>query len=175
MTASTLTRTLVGMALSAILSTGCAAAARGGATMNPTAAFDPSQAVEPVTSLLRAYEAALNRADVDAIVALYAPDAVFMAQHRAAAVGRGAIEATYREIFGAIRVDVRFEIDEVVVVSPTVAWARTHSAGKTAILGADVTVTEGNNELFVIVRSGDTGQWQIGRYAFSTNQPRTNG
>lgn len=174
MTWSSVTRALAGIALSATISMGCATTARGGATVSHAAAFDPSQQVQPVTTLLRAYEAALNRSDVDAVMAVYAPDAVFMAQHRAAAVGRSAIETAYREIFGMIRLDVRFEIDEIVVVSPTVAWARTHSAGTTTILAAGAKVTEGNNELFVLVRDEGGGDWRIGRYAFSTNQPRSN-
>ncbi|MEZ4468941.1 MAG: hypothetical protein R3F43_32045 [bacterium] len=40
---------------------------------------DPGQAA---TRLLKTYEAALNAGDVDAILALYADDATFMAQHR---------------------------------------------------------------------------------------------
>ncbi len=51
-------------------------------------AFDPRDQLQPATELLRHYEAALNEADVAAIVSLYAPDAVFMAQHRSPAVGR---------------------------------------------------------------------------------------
>jgi uncharacterized protein (TIGR02246 family) len=127
---------------------------------------------ESATALLRRYEAALNRADVDAIVPLYAPDAVFMAQHRSPAVGQAAIEAAYREIFGMIRLDIRFEIDEVVVVSPTVAFARTRSMGTTTIVANSAKISEGNQELFVLVRTGAGGEWKIGRYIFSTTQPR---
>ncbi len=153
---------------------GCASTQRAEAVMtNATSnAFDPSSQVQPATKLLRSYESALNAADVAAIVSLYAPDAVFMAQHRSPAVGREQIETAYREIFGMIRLDIRFEIDEVVVVSPTVAYARTRSMGTTTIVANDAQVSEGNQELFVLVRPENGGEWKIGRYIFSTTQPR---
>lgn len=134
-------------------------------------AFDPSADIEPVTSLLRSYEAALNAADVSAIVALYAEDAVFMAQHRDPAIGKGQIEAAYREILGMIRLDIRFDIDEVVVVSPTVAFARTRSAGTTRILANGAKVSEGNQELFVLRRADASAGWRIARYIFATTRP----
>lgn len=95
-----------------------------------------------------------------------------MAQHRSPAVGRGPIEAAYREILAAIRLNIVFEIDEVVVVSPTVAYARTRSAGTTTILANDARVAEANQELFVLVRANETADWRIGRYIFSTTGPR---
>jgi ketosteroid isomerase-like protein len=88
------------------------------------------------------------------------------------AIGRAAIEATYREIFEMIRLDITFEIDEVVVVSPTVAYARTRSAGTTTILANDVQVSEGNQELFVLTRDDERSDWQISRYIFATTQSR---
>ncbi|MFO0554323.1 MAG: DUF4440 domain-containing protein [Polyangiaceae bacterium] len=134
--------------------------------------FDLTAAVDSATRTLRSYEAALNAADVGAIVALYAGDAVFMAQHRSPAIGRRDVEAAYREILGMIRLDITFTIDEVVVVSPTVAYARTRSAGTTSILANGARVAEGNQELFVLVRSDAHSKWKIGRYIFSTTMPR---
>ncbi len=140
---------------------------------NPTGStFDPTAQVQSATSLLRRYEAALNAADVEAIVGLYAEDGVFMAQHRSPAVGHDQIEAAYREILSMIRLDIAFEIDEVVVVSPTVAYARTRSAGTTTILANEAQVSEGNQEFFLLMRVGEAADWRIGRYIFSTTQPR---
>lgn len=136
------------------------------------ATYDLDAQLRPATDLLRSYESALNAADVDAIVALYADDAVFMAQHRSPAIGRDQVEAAYREILGMIRLDIEFAIDEVVVVSPTVAYARTRSAGTTTILANGAQVSEGNQELFVLVRDDPSAAWRIGRYIFSTTQPR---
>lgn len=142
-------------------------------TTSPAGAstFDSAAEAEAATALLRRYEEALNRADVASIVSLYAPDAVFMAQHRSPAIGRQQVERAYREIFQVIQLNIAFEIDEVVVASPTVAYARTRSAGTTTLLDGGARVSEGNQELFVLVRDTDAGQWRIGRYIFSTTQP----
>ena len=56
------------------------------------------------------------------------------------------------------------------MVSSTVAYARTRSAG-TTILANDAQVSEGNQELFVLVRDDESSDWRIGRYIFSTTQP----
>ncbi len=81
------------------------------------------------------------------------------------------IEAACREISGMIRLDITFEIDEVAVVSPAVACARTRSAGTTRILANDAQISEGNQELFVLIRDDAQSDWKIGRYIFSTTQP----
>lgn len=165
MTPPELAPALAVTALVVALATGCA-------TTHAPPVFDPTDQVQPVTSVLRSYEAALNRADLAAIASLYAPDAVFMAQHRSPAVGRPQIETAYREIFETIQLDIAFEIDEVSIVSPTVAVARTRSAGTTTIVADGAKVSEGNQELFVLVRADADSRWQIGRYIFSTTQPR---
>lgn len=169
MSLRTLLRTVTTAAFVAF-ATGCASSPCANTAMNTTT-FDPPTQVQAATLVLRAYETALNRGDVDAIVSLYASDAVFMAQHRAPAVGRAEIETAYREILGMIRLDITFGIDEVVVVSPTVAYARTRSAGTTTILASDLQVSEGNQELFVLVRQSPGDDWRIGRYIFSTTRP----
>jgi len=172
----TMARFSQAIAVTLVLSStgGCASTGQGEPIMTnaPSSAFDPRSEVQPATLLLRSYESALNAADVAAIVSLYAPDAVFMAQHRNPAVGAQQIEAAYREIFEMIRLDIRFEIDEVVVVSPTVAYARTRSLGTTTIVANEARVSEGNQELFVLVRPGAGSEWKIGRYIFSTTRPR---
>ncbi|MGB5704136.1 MAG: hypothetical protein WBM48_15045 [Polyangiales bacterium] len=45
-------------------------------------------------------------------MALDAPDAIFMAQHRNPAVGHAEIETAYRDVFAMIRLDIKFEIEE---------------------------------------------------------------
>lgn len=90
---------------------------------------------------------------MNAFVALYPDDGAFMAQHRPPAIGCARVEPAYREILGMIRLDIDFDIDEVVLVSPTVAYARTRSAGTTTILANDAQVSEGNRERFVLVRA----------------------
>jgi len=131
----------------------------------------PIASAQRPSELLRSYETALNQGDVDTIVSLYAPDGVFMAQHREPAIGRGSIEPTYREIFGIIQLDIRFEIDEVEVVTPTLAWARTRSAGTVTLVDNGTKLSESNQELFILVRDSPKAKWKIGRYIFSTTKP----
>ncbi|MGE0784150.1 MAG: SgcJ/EcaC family oxidoreductase [Sandaracinaceae bacterium] len=127
---------------------------------------------EGVEGLLERYEAALNASDVEEVLPLYRDDAVFMAQHRSPAVGRASIEAAYREIFATIRLNVRFATDEVVRVTPTLAFARTRSRGTTTILANGAEVSEGNQELFILERADERSAWKIARYIFATTQPR---
>ncbi|MEM7433651.1 MAG: SgcJ/EcaC family oxidoreductase [Myxococcota bacterium] len=151
---------------------GCGASPSAGDTLSTAAA---SLAVSEVREALRDYERALNQSDVDAIMRLYADDAVFMAQHREPAVGAEAIRGAYEAVFAEIDLNVAFEIDEVSMLSPTIALARTRSTGTTRVLLADAEVEEGNQELFVWVRDSVDGPWRIGRYIFSTTMPRTLG
>lgn len=122
-----------------------------------------------IQSAVQVYETALNNNDIDTILSLYSSDPVFMPQNAPALVGRDAVRAGYEQVFASIKLNVQFTVHEV-VENGDWAWVRTSSAGKTRILAADITVTEGNNELFVFNR--ENGDWKIHRYLFATNQPR---
>ncbi len=122
-----------------------------------------------IEAVLRRYEAALNTADSAAAVGVYGEDAVFMAQHRAPAVGTLAIRGAYDEIFAAIRLNVAFGIDEIEVAGDT-AWARTHSRGETEIRATGARVPERNSELFIFQKQRDGG-WRVARYLFATQNP----
>lgn len=150
-----------------LMGVGCATSASSKAT----ASVHSHGEAAAVTTVLRAYEVALNASDVEAVMAVYEEDAVFMAQNRSPAKGRAEIRRAYTEIFDAIKLSIRFEIDEVEVVTPHLAYARTRSMGTTRILANNVEVSEGNQELFILTRSSD-GAWKIARYIFSTTMPR---
>ena len=57
------------------------------------------------------------------------------------------------------------------VLSPTVAYARTRSAGTTTIAANGAQVAESNQELFILARATVQAPWLISRYIFSTTQP----
>jgi uncharacterized protein (TIGR02246 family) len=117
---------------------------------------------------LRRYEQALNTSDVDSVMALYADDAVFMPQNSPPAVGRDAVRTAYRQVFSAIKLDVRFQIDEVRQLSKDWAYARTRSSGTAKVLSGNQSPgAEANQELFVFHRNAD-GQWRFARYIFSS-------
>lgn len=120
---------------------------------------------------LREYQTALNASDVGAVMKLYAADAVFMPQNSPPAVGRDAIRSAYRRVFGTIKLDVRFEVDEVLALSKDWAFARTRSKGTVKALSTGgAAMPEANQELFVLHREKDGG-WRFARYIFATTNP----
>ena len=123
-----------------------------------------------IETTIKAYETALNANDIDAILDLYGADPIFMPQHAPALIGRDAVRTGYAQVFDTIKLQIRFDVHELEVAGDW-AWVRTSSAGRTRILAADVTIEEGNNELFVFRR--EAGAWKIHRYLFSTNRPRS--
>lgn len=122
-----------------------------------------------IETVIKTYETALNANDINTILGLYDSESIFMPQHAPALVGRDAVSGGYEHVFNTIKLNIKFEINEVEVAGDW-AWARTSSAGRTRILAADVEVEEGNNELFIFRR--ENGEWKIHRYLFSTNRPR---
>lgn len=158
----TLIRSLLIAALSAALLAPLAATAGDVPAEQDTAA---------ITQQLDRYEQALNASDLDAVMSLYAEDAVFMPQHRLPAVGRDAVREAYRDVFGAIRLNIDFNIDEVRLLSHDWAFARTRSNGTVKVLGSDHPVgPEANQEVFLLHREDD-GQWRFARYIFATTNP----
>jgi len=124
---------------------------------------------QKILTLISQYESSLNTSNTNGILELYGKNPTFMPQHATAQVGRTAVKQAYIKVFNAINLDIKFTTHEVEVLGD-IAWARTSSSGKTKILGNNVTVIEGNNELFIFKK--ENGDWKIDQYLFSTNQPR---
>ena len=123
-----------------------------------------------IEAVLSAYEAALNASDTDAVMPLYAEDGVFMPPNNPSAVGAEAVRRAYDAVFGAIRLSVKFEVAEVVVMIPGWAFARTNSAGTVTVNVTGAMSAEANQELFLF-RKGTDGTWKIARYSFSSTNP----
>lgn len=136
---------------------------------SPAAQPAPEAAAKAaVAAQLKRYEAALNASDIDSVMKLYADDAVFMPQGRMPVQGSDAVRASYRGIFDAIKLNVRFTIDEIRPLSKDWAFARTRSNGTVQPLGVNAPASaEANQEIFLLRRGGD-GQWRFARYIFST-------
>jgi uncharacterized protein (TIGR02246 family) len=124
---------------------------------------------QAITTLLEEYEKALNHSDTEAVMKLYTEDGVFMPQHFPSSVGAGAVRQAYDGVFGAIRLTVKFNIQEVQAVSPEWAFARTNSAGTVLFHATGESSAEANQELFVLEKV--EGEWKIARYCFSTTNP----
>jgi uncharacterized protein (TIGR02246 family) len=151
-------------------------------TLVPAAAvFKPGDAAQSqaagrehgVTKTLKQYQTALNASDTEAVIQLYTQDGVFMPQQYPPAIGAEAVRGAYGIVFATIKLNVTFDIVEVVQVAPDWAFARTNSAGTVSVLANGEGAAEYNKELFIMRRVED-GDWKIARYAFSATNPPSN-
>jgi uncharacterized protein (TIGR02246 family) len=123
-----------------------------------------------VAAVLAAYNLALNSSDTNQVMPLYADDGVFMPPYSQSAVGLAQVRKAYDAVFKAIQLTVKFEIAEIVEMSPEWVFARTNSAGQTLNHATGKTSAEGNQELFLF-RKGQDGKFKIARYSFSPTNP----
>src|SRR5271169_5249855 len=104
---------------------------------------------QAVAAVLAKYQDALNQSDTNAVMKLYASDGVFMPQHFPSSVGADAVRTAYDAVFKAIQLTVKFNVAEVVGMSPDWAFARTNSAGNVKVHATGKSSPESNQELFV--------------------------
>jgi uncharacterized protein (TIGR02246 family) len=130
----------------------------------------PSGSPAEIVSVLDRYAAALRANDVEALVALYASNGVFMREGAPAAVGRDAVRAAYRQVFATLKVDLAFEIQETEVTGD-MAWLRATSEGRTRIL-ATGSESSGSFDILAILRR-EQGVWRIRSYMYASSRPGT--
>jgi uncharacterized protein (TIGR02246 family) len=123
-----------------------------------------------VANVLSAYNAALNSSDTNAVMPLYAEDGVFMPPYSSSAVGTAEVRKAYDAVFEAIKLTVKFNVAEIVEISPEWVFARTNSAGTTFNHATGATSSEGNQELFLFHKDR-SGKFKIARYSFSSTKP----
>lgn len=124
-----------------------------------------------IRDVIQRYEQALNASDVDAAVKLFTDDAVVMSANNPPAVGRDTVRAVYDGLFKAVKLDIKFEIDEAKPLSGQWAVARSRSKFTVKVLGTDLPPQpDANHELYVLEKGTD-GQWRIARYSFGTSNP----
>src|SRR5262249_19458746 len=122
-----------------------------------------------VAAVLTRYQDALNQSDVDAVMKLYAPDAVFMPEYSPSSVGAAAVRKAYDVVFNAIALRVKFNVAEIKQVAPEWVFARTNSIGTVKVHATGETLPESNQELFVFQKTD--GTWGIARYCFASTNP----
>jgi uncharacterized protein (TIGR02246 family) len=124
---------------------------------------------QAVATVLAKYQDALNQSDTDAVMELYASDGVFMPQNSPSSIGAKAVRKAYDTAFNTIKLTVKFNVAEVIELSPNWAFARTDSAGTVKVLATGEGGPEANQELFLFQKID--GAWKIARYCFSTTNP----
>lgn len=122
-----------------------------------------------VNERLQTYFAALNRSDVETIVAGYAPNGIFMAPDFPAFAGTDQIRKGYETIFSQIKLQISVKIHEITVAGDF-AFAYTESEGTVTIKANNQVIPEKNKELFVLNKSGNA--WLIKQYAFNKIAPQ---
>lgn len=128
-----------------------------------------SSDTEAIIAVLHAYGDALKNRNVEDAVALYTADGVIMPPHFSASAGTDALRDSYKRIFSTVQLAASFQIEEVVLMSPEWAFARTTAEGTKTILETQVSENLANQELFILRK--EDGAWRIARYAFSSMQP----
>jgi uncharacterized protein (TIGR02246 family) len=121
-----------------------------------------------LASVVQRYAQALRSNDVEALVALYADDGVFMPESAPVAAGRAALRTAYRTIFGTLKLDLEFRVLES-QASGDMAWVRSQSQGKVKTLATGVEVQASYNELCVFGRS--SGTWKLRCFLYATTKP----
>ena len=125
---------------------------------------DPARLV----AIMNEHAAALHANNVEALVALYAANGVFMREDMSAVVGRDVLRQAYREVFATLKVDLAFTIQETEVAGD-MAWLRSTSAGRIRILATGVESADSFNQLIVFRR--ESSAWKIRSYLYASNRP----
>lgn len=125
---------------------------------------DKEMDTQKIEQLLKSYFVALSKSDVQAAVASYTKDGVFMPTEAPTATGVEQLKAAYRHVFDTIKLNVGLKIEEI-VPSGDYAYAVTSSNGEITLLDKGTTVANKGRELFVLRRVG--GEWKIARYMFN--------
>lgn len=121
-----------------------------------------------IRDVLETYARSLNTSDAELAASCYTANGVFMPTTLPTVTGTD-LEKGYQQIFDAIRLNVAFTIDELVVTSPDTAHALTRSKGTQTILATNDEVAEANREMFLFERTNADG-WKISRYMFNKSE-----
>jgi ketosteroid isomerase-like protein len=135
-----------------------------------TAKGQTSGDANQILSIMERYAVALRWNNVDALVALYTTDGVFMRENLPAAVGAEALRAAYRQVFAALKVDLSFDVQQT-EISADVAWLRATSKGRIRTLATGVDSDESFNSLVIFGR--ESGTWKIRCYLYASSKPGT--
>lgn len=120
-----------------------------------------------IQDLLDIYERSLNTSDVALAVSCYMSDGVFMPTTLPTATGPE-LQGAYDQTFAAIKLQVEFTLDELVVASSDLAYALTRSNGMQTMQASGAQTPESNREIFIFGRQDQ--QWKIARYMFNKPQ-----
>ncbi len=126
-----------------------------------------AQAAPEFERILATYSAALDANDVETLVGLYSPNGVFMREGGPAVVGHDALRASYKSVFAALKMGLKFSVQEA-EQSGDLGWARALSTGTVKVLATGAQTQESFNLLAVFRREG--GAWKIRSYLYASDK-----
>lgn len=112
------------------------------------------------------YANAVTASDPAAVSAAFTTDGVLMAPDSPTAIGSAVIKDVYTSVFSAIKLNLTFNIDEI-VIDGEYGYVRSHSSGTMLINANGQTVPASYREIFVVKKVN--GNWKIAWYEY--NQP----
>jgi len=115
-----------------------------------------------ISNVVYSYEKALNSNNVDSVLQQFAKDGILVLQGAPTSIGTEAMEKFYSSIFKNIDFDLKFNIEEIVQMSPEWAFVRTTTRSNNSTDSG-----EGGHEIFILKKQTD-GNWKIARYAGSS-------
>jgi uncharacterized protein (TIGR02246 family) len=116
-------------------------------------------AVRDIRAVADGIVSADNRRDIEAVLALYAPDAVLMPPGEPPVVGRERIRPRYEALFADFAPEIVPYIDEV-CASAGVGFVRGRNGGRLVPRGSAPPRTLDDGYL-MLLRREDTGAWRI--------------
>ena len=119
---------------------------------------------EEIKTLLRAYQRALNEANLDLVRSVYANDAIVIGQPFPTASGIEAIVALYADFLSKLDFNVQFDLLEL-ELSNDLGFIRTRSHGTIVPKGQTPEGSEANREIFIVKKI--LGAWKFYRYIFN--------
>ena len=120
-----------------------------------------------VRAVIDAYAVDLNNKDVEGVLDLYAPDAVFVPNGRPTSEGDEAIRKAYSTGFSKFDYGLSLSHNEATVAGD-IAWARVFFGGTlTPKDSSQPVINVSARGLFVLARQSD-GAWKIIRYMFNS-------
>ena len=134
---------------------------------NKSAASTDSDKLAINALVTSTYASAVTASDPAAVSAAFTTDGVLMAPDSPTAIGSAVIKDVYTSVFSAIKLNLTFNIDEV-VIDGEYGYVRSHSSGTMLINATGQTVPASYREIFVVKKVN--GSWKIAWYEY--NQPQ---
>ena len=113
------------------------------------------------------YAGAVTASDAAAVADTFVTDGVLMAPDSPTVIGSTVIKDVYTSVFSAIKLNLTFNIDEI-VIDGEYGYVRSHSSGTMLIHANGQTVPASYREIFVVKKVN--GNWKIAWYEYNQLQ-----